>query len=497
MASGVAYKPDAYHADRAGLTEKAKKFYILAGEEAAHAYQNSLAIESYTHALRLSAIENIQERIDLLLGRAALYRIIGDSTGQEQDLATLELLAERQKNKRNLAVVILRQADFAFDKGKLQEAQSLAQRSIEIAESVQALDVAAHAYRILPLTLARQGQIKEAIRLAQIGLQLTQQVKDRESEGQIFNELGLITLEQRETDQSRDYFEKSLLIARETSNRRLEAQVLNNMGLIFGMYENDYTTARKYFEKILAIVQEIGNRNGEGYALENLGWATSMRGDFEMALHYLMEALTISRETGNHSQEGNILVNLSAMMVTQGNYSEALVHTIQALKISRDIGERSIEAWSLLYLGHANLGSGNYQEALNAYQKAFDIRQLLEQYSLSMETLAGLAQVELQSGNLANALSHAEKILKHLTDGGNLEGTEEPLRIYHSVYQVLTENGDPRADKVLENAYSILKEQASKIHEQAYKDIFIQNVPWRREIEKIWMKNQAEKKQDS
>ncbi len=66
------YSEIAYHAEQAGLLEKAKKFYILAGAGAAQAYQNYLAIDSYTRALALSSLDDIQERIDLLLARVAL-----------------------------------------------------------------------------------------------------------------------------------------------------------------------------------------------------------------------------------------------------------------------------------------------------------------------------------------------------------------------------------------------------------------------------------------
>jgi predicted ATPase/class 3 adenylate cyclase len=491
------YSEIAYHADRAGLRDKAKRFYILAGEDTARAYKNSLGIESYTRALALSSIEDIQERIDLLLARVALYRIVGDRAGQEQDLATLELLADKQQNDRNRAIVALQQADFAFDLGEFQEAQRLAESTIEIAESAHAIDVVAHAYRTLPLALARQGQIKRAIQAAQIGLQLTQQVADRESEGQTLNQLGLIMLDQGETEQASDYFEKSLLIAQETDNRRLEAQVLNNMGKISGEIENDYVTARRFFEKTLEIVREIGHRIGEGYALGNLGWAASMGGDFEQARVYYLERLTIARESGNRSQEAYGMINLSAMMITQETYSDALEYAEQALNLASKLGDRSAEAWALTFLGFANLGLGNLRDAKDLFQTAHDIRHSMGQKTLAMEPLAGLAQIELDKDNLVTALMYVEKILLHLAEGGSLEGTEEPLRVYLSVYLTLIANRDPRAAQILEAAYALLQAQVDRIQDQTGKKMYVQNVPWRRQIEEIWQQKQASKKRNA
>jgi len=489
------YSEIAYHADRAGLRDKAKRFYILAGADAAQAYKNSLAIESYTRALALGSIDDIQERIELLLARVALYRIIGDRTGQEQDLATLELLAEKQRNNRNRAIVALRQADFAFDLGEFQEAQRFAESAIEIAESAHALDVVANAYITLPLALARQGQIKPAMQVAQAGLQLTRDVRNRESEGKLLNELGLIMLEQRETEQARRYFETGLAIARETGNRRLEAQVLNNMGNISGMIENDYTDARIFYEKTLEIVREIGNRIGECYVLGNLGWAASMQGDFERARSYYTERLTIARESGSRYLEATGMINLGAMLVTQKIYSDALEYSEQAIILARKLKDRSAEAWALTFLGYAYLGLGKFREARDDFQKALDIRHSFGQKTLAMEPLAGLAQVKLDKDNPAAALKYVEFILSHLAEGGDLEGTEEPLRIYLTLYLTLVTNRDPRADQVLEDAHSLLSEQVGKIQEQTYKEMFIQNVPWRRQIEEIWQQGQTKKQQ--
>jgi predicted ATPase/class 3 adenylate cyclase len=487
------YVEIAYHADRAGLSDKAKKFYVLAGADAAQAYKNSLAIESYTRALALSSIKDIQERIELLLARVALYRIVADHDGQEQDLATLELLAEKQKNNRNRAIVALRQADFAFDSGEFQEAQRLAESAIKFAESVNALDVVANAYRNLPLALARQGHILQAIQAAQTGLPLTQQMGDLESEGQTLNQLGLIMIEQNEIKQAKAYFDRSLTLARASGNRRLEAQVLNNMGVISGLIENDYSNARILYEKTLEIAREIGNRTGEGQAVGNLGWAASMIGDFEKAHNYYLKRLTISRETGNRSQETYAMINLGAMKISQEIYSDALEYEEHALNLAHKIGDPSAEAWASTFLGYAYLGLGNYREATHTFQTALDIRYSLGQQTLAMEPLAGLAQVEMDQDQLSAALDYIENIISYLKEGGSLEGTEEPLRIYLTIYLAFLKNHDSRAKGVLEDAYALLKEQAQKIQEKTPREMFIQNVPWRRQIAELWQRNQGKK----
>jgi tetratricopeptide (TPR) repeat protein len=216
-----------------------------------------------------------------------------------------------------------------------------------------------------------------------------------------------------------------------------------------------------------------------------------MQGDFEQAQRFQKESLIISRESGNRSQETYALINLGAMLISQGNFRDALEVMKQALNLARAIKELSAEAWALTHLGYASLGVGDLENAILRFEEALGIRNSLGQQSLAMEPIAGLAQVELSQDNPVIALQLIEKILSHLTKGDNLEGTEEPLRIYLTIYLTLMKNHDPRANKILENAYSLLQDQVSKIKDQTLKDMFIQNVPWRREIEEHWRQNQV------
>jgi hypothetical protein len=128
---------------------------------------------------------------------------------------------------------------------------------------------------------------------------------------------------------------------------------------------------------------------------------------------------------------------------------------------------------------------------------ALDICHSFDQQSLAMEPLAGLAQVALGNGDPTSAQAHIEIILSHLANGGNLDGTEEPLRIYLAIYQTLAAKSDPRADQILKEAYSVLQEQVNRIQGQTNREMFVHNVPWRQKIEEFWQQNQETKQQDN
>jgi tetratricopeptide (TPR) repeat protein len=298
--------------------------------------------------------------------------------------------------------------------------------------------------------------------------------------------MGLIALEQKEPANAQVYFEQALSIARETSNRGLETKSLNNLGNSAGFILGDYDTAHEYYEQAYLIAQERGDRSSQSVALGNLGWAAGMQGDFSSARSYHEQVLSLGRELGDMYHEIYTLINLSAVAINQGEGQIAISHAKQANELSRKIGERSGEAWSLLYLGYANLLEKNYAVAKDFFQESVEIRGGLDQQGLAFEPAAGLIQVALETNDLVTASSETEKILQHLENGGSFEGTEEPLRIYLACYQALERLQDPRSPEVLHEAVKLLETQVSKLPNAEACRMFIQNVPYRRDIQDAW-----------
>jgi hypothetical protein len=73
--------------------------------------------------------------------------------------------------------------------------------------------------------------------------------------------------------------------------------------------------------------------------------------------------------------------------------------------------------------------------------------------------------------------------------GGSFDGTEEPLRLPLTCYQVLSAAGDPRAAEVLANAHAELLKQADRISDPQARRSFLQNVPHNREIVAAWSRH--------
>jgi len=473
----------AYHAECANLTSKACYYLIQAGHAAADSYQNSQAMDYFSRALALTPVSDVKTRFELLLEREKLYGYLGERALQSKDLGLLKKLAQLSDEDAYASRVWDLYARFFFGLGDFPRAADYASRAA-LASNVE---VALDGYAVWPLALLRQGNPRAAFQRAEEGLGLARHAGKRMQEGYIANSLGLIALEQKDPANARQYLEYALAIARETGVRNLEARSLNNLANSAAFIQWDFASAREYYQKAYAIVHERGDRAAEGVALANLGWVAGMEGDFLSAHAYQVQALAIAREIGDRYQEAYTLINLSAVAGVQGEAQVALQYARQARELTAKIGERVGEAWSLFYMGQALLQHGDIMVARDAFQASINIREDFDQSGLAIEVVAGLLQAALAEKDLVETGDQLEKILSYLEDGGTLEGTEEPLRIFLTCYQALVKMKDPRSSKILREAAQLLEVQVSKFPDEEARRRYVENVPWRLAIQQAWI----------
>jgi len=476
----------AYHAEQAGLSEKARHYLDLAGSAALEAYQNDLAVDYFTRALALTPPEDAPRRYDLLMKREHVYLYQAKNAERERDLAELAALLPELGDDRKAVDVLLRQSRLDLDLGQYALADASASRAADLALSVEKMEKATVAFRYLASSSIRQGKLEQAANLARQSVSLARKCGSREEEGWAANTLGMTAIEQGKLEEAEEAFKHSLEITHETGDLRFLGTPLNNLGLVATRQWN-YTEAQNYLQQALEVAQKIGDRMGEAIALGNLGFISGSLGDYPRARLITERYLRICREVGNPYHESNALVNLSAWAIAQQDFEFAGQSVSQALQLSQSIGDRSGEAWALTYLGHGQFAQGELDAAQQAYTEALSIRQELAQPELACEPVAGLARVELRRGDLPAALEHIDAILTHLERGGSLQGADQPLRVDLTCYRVLQQAGDPRASRLLETAYHILQERAAKIADKPTRQAFLNNIEYHQEIQAAYL----------
>ena len=472
----------AYHAESAKLTEKALYYLRLAGKAAADAFQNSQAVDYFTRALALVAPGDLVAQFDLVTERVELFSRMGQRELQLNDLHLLEHWAEQIDDKICLVRVSILWSLYYHTTGHYLNAIEFAKRADSVFTPEMPSELITKIQNYWAAALLRLGMPDEAMERAGLGLQLAQRFGRRADEARFLTIMGLIALEQKDPRLAHKYLEDSVFIARELKERRLESTALNNLAMSEGSVKGNYELAGEYYEQSYMIAKELGDRYQEGIALGNLGFVAGMQGNIAAAYLHHENSLFVAREIGNINLETYTLINLSAVAGLRKEAAQALKFAKQAEELSRKIHDRSAEAWSLFYMGHAHLLMAECASAQKAYRKSIAIRNELGQSTLVMEPLAGLVETALCMRDLETAARETEEILAYLEDGGSLDGSDQPLRVYYACYQFLDQQKDPRAQHVLQIANQILESQVSKIKDEHSRQMFIENYPWRRAL---------------
>jgi len=472
----------AYHAERARLNEKAVDYLQRAGKAASDVYQNSLAVDYFTRALAFVVPDDLAIQFDLLAERVDLYSRMGKRDLQLKDLDSLRHLAEQLKDADHIAKEMMWRSAYFYFLGNYHEAIEQAQRAQSRSVVLVQTELGLYTQTVWCVALLRLGRLDEAMQRGTETLNQCQAVGNRKEEGRILTTMGLIALEQKEPANARRFLVEALQIAREIQDPGLETRALNNLARSEETVHRNYALARQYYEQSYRIAHEIGDRTNESITMGNLGFAAGMQGDFAAARSYHEQALMIAREVGNRYQEIYVLINLSAVSGIQNEARPALEYARAAAELAQKIGERVGEAWAMLYLGHAYLLENELQMAQTAYRKSIEIRSELGQLSLSMEPIGGLVETYLRANDMEAAAHEAEKILDYLESGSTLDGTDEPLRVYHACYLFLEKKGDPRSNHILQTANQLLEAQVSNYNDDVVRKRYIENNPWRRAL---------------
>ena len=329
--------------------------------------------------------------------------------------------------------------------GDYRAAEDVGRTALALAERAGAISVAVRAYADRAFALRRMGDFATAHEVALSGLSLAQQHGDRTGEGELLANLGGLAAER-----------------------------------------GDLVAGARLNERILAISREIGDKARETIALNSQGDTAIRLGDYSTARRHFDDCLRLSRAIGHRYGECIVLLNLAAVAHLQADNDAAVEYARASIEIAVPSGYRDLEAAALLPLGLAELALGNFPTARAALERSRDLFEQNGGPHLALEPAAGLAKLALMQGDTSQALEHARAILEHLSAGGTLDGTEEPLRIRLTCQQVLASAGDPRAGNILAALHTELMARAERITDEVARGVFQREVPHNREIVAAW-----------
>jgi predicted ATPase len=153
----------AHHWTQAEGWEQAADYYRQAGDQARAVYANTDAVAHYTQALAALAHlpDTAKQKYAVLLGREAVYDLMGKREAQAEDLATMAALAEGLDANQQ-GELALRQANHAEVTNNFSVAIATAQQAIRLGQIAQEAGLETSGQLLWGKALWRQGEFDAA-----------------------------------------------------------------------------------------------------------------------------------------------------------------------------------------------------------------------------------------------------------------------------------------------------------------------------------------------
>ncbi len=477
------YELLAYHYGQTDDYEKQRRYFALAGHQAAQRYANQDACTFFGQALALTT--DLEERFDLLVGRERVLDLLSERAQQRADLEELGEIVETLGDAARAAVVYNRMAYWFDTQGDYPAAIAAAEKGLAAARKAD--DAKAEAGNLHRIASAawRQGRFTAALAAAQEAVEVAHLSGDAEREASALTTMGVIYRSQGHLDEARACYQQALDIHRAIGDRKGEAVNLCQLGnLLYD--EGDYAGSYNRHQEAIEIFRFIGDRQGEAWALGGLGSVYLACGAHDQARECMEKALSLRRSVGDRRGEAVNRVDLGSVLLAQGDAAGSLLHLEKAIEVLRAIGARRDETYALVWLGRAREAVGNLDGAKMAYQATLSRSLQRGRPAIGIQGVAGLARVAMAQGDLEAAREYVARVLTFIRERGPAQ-IEQVFRVYWTCIRVLRAAGeDDEAARVLEEAVQRLMEREERIADPALRRMFAQ-VYEHQEILALWL----------
>lgn len=434
------------------------------------------AVEKAIHSAQTSNAPHIEARALYLAGKIA-----STSTHANQFLFSAQKLA-RQTAQRTLEGDIVRwlgnlnfwNNNYTQSQAYLEEALAIHREVGDIRGELSALNNLGHLFEAL-------GQLQTSVAYYQQAGEICEKINDRLAEGVILTNLGGLLTQLGQYEQAENKLLRARVVRSEIGNEEGVAVVHNDLGDVYRQ-QGRYQLALEHYQKAIDINTHIGHHGQKGEALTGRSVLYRELGAHPLAQANLAQAFTELTDPDAY-RHIRATIEESLLNSLQGDYDKALAIVEQALAKTDHLP--TLQANAFKNLGHTLAGLQRWEPSRQAYQQAVTLYNQLGKSHLAVEPLAGLAQIALSGGHLDQALRYAEDILPALVENP-LQGPDRTLWIYLTVFQVLQQNEDVRAAKVLKAAFTLLQKRSAAITDQDLRTSYLENIPENRQISQLW-----------
>lgn len=366
----------AFHYMRAGKKEKSVKYALLAGEYARRRFSNTEAIDYFNQVLNIvsDGIEKSDEKLFALEGLGDIYHAIGlyekakdmfEKTTETADTGDVRLRALR---KTISARAHRKMANVLWDAiGDIEKAKAHHEKALKILEDESESVELASLYDDIAHMCYRTEDMGRAISSAEKALEIAERLNACEVAASSCASLGTALAYSGENKKAIVYLEKALKISLDNGYMATALRAYNNIPLALSSEENE--RCLECYEKGLELAKRVGDVYNQSLLGFNLAGMKFNMGNIAEAVPIAKETVALDRKTGNifHLYTSTNALGYAYQVIGEMDKSEQCFK--EALSISRQLNDFQAIAGGYDYLGLSHFDKGDYAKAKEYLEK--------------------------------------------------------------------------------------------------------------------------------
>ncbi len=363
-----------YHFSEAQAWERALRYGLRAGDQAAALHHPAAAVEHFNRAIE--AAERLGQRapLEAWRGRARALGLVGDIERARKDLEhLLEIVrAEGDREAEWAALIDLGQVWAGHDYARMADCYHAA---LAIAREFDDRSRLAQTLNGIGNLHVNAGDPTDALPHHLEALAIFEDLGDRESIAQTLDLLGMASYGAGDLRSGTAYYERAAVLLADLGDRRALASCLSALSQRGWSYQCDVMSAEPRWdgiaraERALELAREMGWPAGEAYALICLASCLGPSGAFQRALDTVGSGIAIAEDVEHHEWlafghivRGAILIDLLAT-------DDARVSLERALAEAELTGNRHWRQLATCYLVDCGITTGDHAAAQGALDR--------------------------------------------------------------------------------------------------------------------------------
>ena len=347
--------------------------------------------------------------------------------------------AQEYENNSLLGHALYMKGLLTADKGEMEEARSLYQRSLDLALQSDNNRAQAQALSGLAYVLRRDGNLDSAFTLYSNGLLAAHKGMDTRDIAQAFNNMGVINELRGQVDIALEFYLKALRLAEETENIKSIGVAASNIGSLY-FIQNNYDLAQKYGEQGMENYKKLGYRRGLGFSLQDLANIHKNKMELDQALDYYNQAIELRTELGDKRGLSFTYFSLGYLYKRKNDLKNALYYHEKSLQLRKELDYKAGIAGSIMTLGNLSMSAGQYKKGLGYLKEGLDIALEVNEAESVYEAYGVLANGYETMGDYKNAYLNTQKFIQYKDSVFSFDQNEQFARMEVEYQTEIKEN---------------------------------------------------------